>query len=346
MKIMIIQPLLEIYGGAELVVVRLTQELLKSKHEVEVVTSALNYKIRRELKNNINVITKVDDIIKYIKESDYDIYNPHNHPAEMLFKGLTKSVVWNCNEPPDSAIRGDKLPPDYIKVVNNISEVVVSDNFNKNRFRRLYGKDSNIIPYGVDHSFFSKSVDTSFREDNKVEDSFLMLHSSWMNPYKHPERSFEVLNNVIRYIPEAKLVFTGVPDARTNNIFKMMYESPLRNNIVLIGYVNRNKLREIYQSVDIVLCPFEKQGGWLTPLESISSNKLVILHPDAPSASYMRRHNLCIVNADFEKYIIKYYKNKKSFNTLIRNSSKFVETNLTWNNYCKNMLDVYMKALK
>jgi glycosyltransferase involved in cell wall biosynthesis len=288
-----------------------------------------------------------------MQQSDFDVYNPHNHPAQLLFLGTNKNVVWNCNEPPEELLQGllrrkvyQLTHPDS-QAIKFIDEAVVADEYNKQRFIALYKKVPIVIPYGIDYDFYAQEIVPSFRQQHNLGDSFVLLHSGWFNRFKHPEKSFELFKIIKRRIRDCKLVYTGVCDSPDGmELLREIANSEYGRDVLYVGHVDRDCLRNIYKSVDLVVCPFEKQGGWLTPLEALSAGKLALVAPGSPSASFLKENNLGIVTGDFVHHILKYYAERDSFTRIIENAKRYIKQNLTWNTYAKRMLEVYGKAMR
>ena len=113
MKVLIVHPRFTVYGGAELVIVKLTEYLKSKGHEVGILTSSTScweaygdlgaYSDFHWVKNRLGgikgeIVALANGVRKHAK--DYDVINIHNFPAtfSIPFTG-NKPVVWMCNEP-------------------------------------------------------------------------------------------------------------------------------------------------------------------------------------------------------------------------------------------------------
>jgi hypothetical protein len=160
MRVLIIYPKIYVYGGAELVVVKVCNYLSSKGIKNTLLTTSIIPEVKRDLKRT-NVIIKKDlkdrmDDLEYAfflwrKVRDYldnfDLINVHNFPAEIAAFLSSKRIVWMCNEPelhlPRSCITSLKrkllwsvLLPFFERFVvkRYIDSVIVADEFNVQRF--------------------------------------------------------------------------------------------------------------------------------------------------------------------------------------------------------------------
>jgi len=183
MRILIVYPKFYIYGGAELVIVRLANYLTKRSIENAILTTAMLPEIEKDLDKTKVIIQKESKIPfnflgiremlalhKGIRNNlkDFDVINIHNYPAEISFFPFQKPAVWMCNEPPEIVLHINSkqslfsklakkiiLKFDKFVVRHYIKNTIVADEFNAERFKRIYGLKPEIINYGIDYDFFS-----------------------------------------------------------------------------------------------------------------------------------------------------------------------------------------------
>jgi glycosyltransferase involved in cell wall biosynthesis len=117
MRVLIVHPKLTVYGGAELVIVKLANYMTKKGIENALLTTSILPGIERDLKGTRIIvqqtkssiidksftipISEITALHKGIKDNlnDFDIINVHNYPAELSVFHCNKPVVWMCNEP-------------------------------------------------------------------------------------------------------------------------------------------------------------------------------------------------------------------------------------------------------
>ena len=86
---------------------------------------------------------------------------------------------------------------------------------------------------------------------------------------------------------------------------------PRPQNLVIIFFGEREKLRNLYKTADVGLFPIGGQGGVLAPLEMGSAGVPVIISENMETASLFKKENLGIVARDYGSAILEIYKNKE-----------------------------------
>src|ERR1035437_9246378 len=156
MKVLIIHPSTNFYGGAELVVVKLCQYLTKNNIYHGLHMAQMPDEMRNELKGT-EVLTGLDFHLRR-----WDIVNYHNFPATLISSIATFGKVPGChymNEPAEMFTNWYRKPIEAFNrylVKNQIKNVAVADNFNASRCENIYQVKPRIIPYGIDYEFFSQ----------------------------------------------------------------------------------------------------------------------------------------------------------------------------------------------
>ncbi len=134
-------------------------------------------------------------------QESFDVINAHNFPAEIVAASSSKPVVWMCNEPELSLIGKQPglkscftpsmiyLYIQYLRekylVKNKIKNIVVSDEFNAERFHTIYGLHPTIINYGIDYDFFSGRGEGERQEDDSFVKKFDDLHVGMITGFKN-----------------------------------------------------------------------------------------------------------------------------------------------------------------
>jgi len=353
MRVLIVHPSFYMYGGAELVIVRLSQYLTRHNVKVDILTSSMIYSVRRELRKNkdVRVIVPKSALVgdPFVELSDwiksyypeYDIINFHNHPAEIMLYPEKHKSVWNCNEPPLQLLYGAKPSAEYLEKVRTIDIVVVSDEMNRDRFLKLYGGDHDvrIVHYGVDYDYFSSGEK---RKLPNLEDKFVVLHVGTIHDMKNQARSIEAIHRLRDKIPNIHLVLAGyITEPYIDKVKGLIDSLNLQDRVWITGSLPRDKLRDLYYSADVLLHPIKTQGGWLAPFEALSANLLPIVSPEAPCSSTLKKHNAGVVTRDYEDVIYKYYRDPDSFRDIVRNGHAFTREYMTWDRFGSEMLNIF-----
>ncbi len=380
-RVLIVHPHLTIYGGAEILLSHFTQELIKLGIEVKLVTLSLSeeckrrfdpriefvlpkghfqYKLRSTgLFSAMGLLSEIIQLKKLIKDvsCDTDIINIHNFPSTWaISKRFDKPVVWMCNEPP--ALWNNPNPSVILKIAFNIGKyldkqrvrkhidkIIVSDKVNYERVLKLYDVKPEIINYGVDYPFFSERVKTNIRQEYQLENSIVLLHVGFFSPQKNQLQSMKVLDEIKNKIPNAKLLFAGQGgNDYEKEIRQYVKDHFLENRVLFLGHVNREKIRELYQTADIALFPTKAQGGWLSPFEALSAGVPIIVSPELTSSSIIIDNGLGFVTEDFADLTIRIIHDIGKTKQKVRIAQKWVQDNLSWKRYTKEVLEIFNKA--
>src|SRR6476646_7658581 len=110
MRVLIVNPNIYIYGGAERVIVKLCDYLGKAGIQTSLLTTSIIPAVKADLPNTRIVVSPnvaqstigemraLHGAIKSL-ELDFDVINAHNFPANFCCVRTKRPVVWMCNEP-------------------------------------------------------------------------------------------------------------------------------------------------------------------------------------------------------------------------------------------------------
>jgi len=358
MNVLILQPSCLVYGGAELAITKLCNYLLDKGHNVDLLTMNIDKRMEEDLHSGLGLISFKDnkvpyDPFSYFREyleknySQYDIFNSHNHPCELLVKKEYGPHVWYHNEPPDYVLDGKKL--DYREkeyVNNNVDKILVADKFNQERVFKLYGIRPKIVPYGVDISFWDPSKARPERiekEYNILKEDFLILHPGWYHYRKNQLYTFRIGVNLLKRIPNLKILFSGQKTPYLEVLRKQVRDQGLDDFFIFDTIMGkRERVRDMYARANLVVFPYKSQGGFLSIFESIAMNKTILVSPEVCCSSIVRQNNLGIVTGDFYSYIVKIYKDPDKFKF---NERTWVKNNLTWEQYNSKILKAFEELI-
>lgn len=367
-SVLLVQPYMSVFGGAELVIVKLANYLAKKGIDISILTFSISPRILRELGDIqviiprkiieekrvflLRILPSVRVLRKFIlsHSKDFDVINVHNFPAELALFGCDKPSVWMCNEPPRVYFEHILLKPittaveiiDKLIIKNYISKVVVSDQFNKRRFKRIYGVEPEVNHYGIDHEFFSKGKKDRVEKEFELEGRFVILQVGWINEYKNQMESIKVIEKLKDRIQNIKLILAGNDES---DYAKMLKEYVRRKNlgqyILFTGHVSRNVIRDLYKASDVALFPIKTQGGWLSPFESLCAELPIIVSKEAATASMIKKNMLGIVTDDFAKAVLDVYRNQEHYHKMAKCGGRWVKENLTWERFCGKILRIF-----
>jgi len=382
MKVLVVYPKFFVYGGAEIVVVRLCNYLSRRGIPNALMTTALLPEIEKDLadteiillkhevlsgQNQINALSSLIEVIKdgiASHEQRFDIVNIHNFPAELAIESAVKPVVWLCNEPelfllvnlPEIKSLPWKWRRYYHKLLNyerkNLKRIidvaVVSDESNAGRFRKLFGFDPGIINYGIDYEFFSKRIEVSPELKKKYANRFIILHVGMIAPLKNQIESLKAIAGLKDSIPDVLLLIVGGSFEKN---YKKICDAFIRNNclgkyVEYTGHVNREKLRELQNMAACMLHPIKDQGGWLSPFEMLSAGKPIIVPPEMNASYIIKRENIGVVTGSFSEAVLDIYQNPEKYMEMADRGGAFVKDQLSWDSFCCGMLEQFENAVK
>jgi glycosyltransferase involved in cell wall biosynthesis len=375
-KVLIVHPEMILYGGAEVLIVRLANYLSSQGIGNAVLTTGISPEIERDLQGSEiikypfkpakgllarlkNLVLTTCCLHKGLCEhaSRFDVVNPHNFPASLAVFPLNMPCVWMCNEPPETELGLDRasmgtlkrlvfkfiLACDHFVVRNNIINVVVADRFNSERFERLYGLKPRIVNYGIDFGFFSTGSAELYE---KPGTDFRVIQVGMLTPLKNQLESVRTIEKLRSVIPGIKLILAGFGEgAYLSSINDYIAQKGLQQHVRITGHLNRFQVRELYHSCDVLLHPIKPQGGWLSPFEAISAGLPVVVSKEMTAADLMLEHDLGVVTDDYSAGILEIYNNRDKYCDLAEQRAQWVHENLTWDRFCGKMLEFYKEVL-
>ncbi len=362
MKVLIVHHQMALYGGAEVVVVRLAQYLQKHGHEVSILAASSAPHLEYE---SLNIITPSKEVSWHLWDgafhslgeigrvylalrslyakhaSEYDAINVHNFPAIWAVPKTQKSLTWMCNEVPDLWHRTEtKGLVDRLLNVGRLSDrlivrskaptAVVADEQCADRFYRRYGLQSHIIPYGIDGEFFAQEATADWRP------KFRIIQPSMVSPSKG---QLEVLRAVKGL--DVEVLFVGYVEPQhlyTKRLEQYMHDNDL--DTAFTGHVGREALRTLYKTSYLAVFPGKGQGSWLGPFEALAAGTPIVVSPNLSCSSLIREKNLGIVTNDLRGAIKEVFMHYSKYHNLALEGQRFVLDSLTWDNFGMRMTEL------
>jgi glycosyltransferase involved in cell wall biosynthesis len=82
----------------------------------------------------------------------------------------------------------------------------------------------------------------------------------------------------------------------------------------------------------------------LAPFEALCAKKPVIVSSELTAANIIKKERVGIVTKDYAKAILDIYNNPDKYHESGKRGEKYVRENLSWDRFCKGMVDVFYKA--
>jgi len=385
MKILIVHPHLTFLGGAELVVVKLSEYLLRKGIDNSILTLSLSKEIAAGNPNlnfiipeiqykcvikstNINnaayVITETRALSLLIKKhgNGFDLVNLHNFPSTwaFVFSGIKKPAVWYCNELP--GIWHNVNPSKTLKLVyllgqlldrkivkSNISRICCADEINKLRIVRNYSKEPAIVPYGIDYEFFDSCQESvNLFNGLDLKGKFIISQVGLISPQKNQKECVEMLNILSKSMQDVILVFAGrvIDQKYSFELKELIKKYGLENKVIFMGDIPRAQVASLYKVSNIAVFPVKIQGGWLSPFEAICCGKPVIVSTTMGASSLIRENNLGLVSDDFAGSVFTIRDNFGFYQQKAKDAASWVKENLSWNLFAGRMNQVFINNAK
>lgn len=375
MRVLIVYPRMNLYGGAELLIVRLANYLTKKDIKNALLTTNILSEIEGDLTGThiikhpfsplqgvlrpLNVFRILWLLNQGVRKNlrNFDLINVHNYPAELSIYPYSKPVVWMCNEPPEVHVKlYDEPKYSFRRLVieailalekhvvrHRIRNVVVADEFNKSRFRMIYGFDAHVINYGIDYHFFSDHPKDYRR---RCADRFTVLHVGMLTPLKNQLESVKVIEKVKSTIPGIKLILAGFGEGEyLHSLQEYIKAKKLEDHVEITGHISRERLRNLYHTSNVLLHPIKSQGGWLSPFEALCAKTPIIVSSEMTASSLIRKEGLGTATDDFANAVLDVYQNSAQYEKMAIRRAEWVQDNLSWDNFCEKMLKVFSLAL-
>jgi alpha-1,6-mannosyltransferase len=151
--------------------------------------------------------------------------------------------------------------------------VVTTTKFAADEFTDIGTSNVVRVPLGVDLETFSP---TNFNQELRTKmikgGDVLLVHCGRLSPEKKPERSLQVLRELLDRGVNARLVYIG-----SGPLHKKLFDSSRDIPVTFWGYVaNKNLLAQMIASADISLAPGPIETFCLAALESLASGTPVV----------------------------------------------------------------------
>lgn len=379
-KVLIVHPHMNFYGGAETVAVRLSRYLRNKSIDNSILTLSVSEEILNECKDlsfilpkkdytyklrstslfdSLGVINEIIGLRRLLKTNinQFDLVNFHNFPATWSLFPFKKPSVWMCNEPPDLWNNPDPsialkilckigLTCDRYIIRNFVSASCVADDFNAKRFIERYNKNPNIINYGIDHEFFSNGMSENVFDKYELQDKFNLIQVGVLGPQKNQLESIKVIEKLKDRINNIKLILAGLGNNPYEKMLrKYISEKDLENYVVFTGHVNKEIIRDLYKACHIALYPVKSQGGWLSPFEALSASIPIAVSSMMPASNIISKEKIGVVTDDFVNTVYEIYSNYKFYDEMAIKGNRWVTENLNWDSFGDKMVNIFRHTL-
>jgi len=166
--------------------------------------------------------------------------------------------------------------------------VVTTTNFAAAEFDEIGTSNVVRVPLGVDLETFSPAHRNEALRTKMIKGGdVLLVHCGRLSPEKKPERSLQVLRELLNRGINARLVYIG-----SGPLHKKLYDSSRDIPVTFWGYVaNKNLLAQMIASADISLAPGPIETFCLAALESLASGTPVVASATSAVGEFLSDDN-------------------------------------------------------
>jgi glycosyltransferase involved in cell wall biosynthesis len=376
MKLLVLQPYLNLMGGVDRVILKIAQH-----YDAKILTLEYNKKTAfpEFSKLDIEVLgndSPVSKILPYrasqgfrygynfyrmkIKE-DYDVLNPHISPSEWIRQN-NERVLWYCHTPPREVydlysvrMQGRSAKDKLIyaamtktykfiasRVIKNIEEIATNSETTNQRIKRYFNRPATVINPGIDYERFMNNGDDNF-----------FFYPSRILVNKRQDYVIEAFKHFSRKSKGRKyrLVIAGTvsKDPEHQAYLKRLKDASKGYDIEIIENISDARLREMYSRSSAVLFAAINEDYGFIPLESMSSSKPIIsVNEGGPKETIVDGKTGFLINspaqmAEKMKFIVEH---PAIAERMGREGRRRVEQNYSWELFFEKFDPLLKKAEK
>jgi glycosyltransferase involved in cell wall biosynthesis len=363
-------------GGGERQILRLTIELQKLGHEVEIFTNAVNEKAcYPNLLNKVTINVISHPLVRFKPyrkiaiinigrnmPKRFDIINNHNFPTEwaaFFAKARLKiPVVWMCNEPPYWFWRPEQregrhkinwpLYEIFDKIaVKYIDKIVVLSRVAECLVRKAYNMSSEIVRSGVDIELFHNASGEEVRKKYGFENDFVLLHVGYIDTRRRQSDSVEALYHLSKNYDNVKLILDGTGSREA--LIRLSEQLGVRNKVLFLHSVSDEELAKMYAACDVFVFPSQITWG-LAAVEAMAAAKPVVVSEKAGASEIIQNgvNGIVVDHAkpeEIAKQVELLMNNPKICKKLGEKAYEYVKNNLSWEKYAQNMERIFRQTI-
>jgi glycosyltransferase involved in cell wall biosynthesis len=381
-KVLILQPWIRL-GGAELISVHLAAQLQQRGHTAKIVCTFLDLTGMPEQAHTVQYVLPPRWLARWCEQSrlffllfgpwimlvlawqqahEVDLLNPHNFPSAWVASVVGTlqrlPIVWTCNEPPTRApaqvgfgdFVGWLIASSWLDkwLVKRFDAIYVPSQKTREQVKARYGWEAEVVPLGVEASFFEHPPGHNFIASLNLENKFVLMCVGKLHPQKNQRVCLEALQRVLPDIPNAVLLLAGAGPL-TKFYQALAAELGITDHVQFLGTVTSQQARDLYHACAINLFPSIDQSWGLTPFEALCAERVSIVSSDSGAAEVFTQEKLGVVCAPtaeaFAEAIRRIYRDPLPYQRMAAKGRDYTTRQLTWSRYAEAVLSLFERAL-
>jgi glycosyltransferase involved in cell wall biosynthesis len=354
-KIAMVHPNLFERGGAERKLILMSKELQINGYDVDIIVKEYN---KNETFNefideslniiNLNKKSKLQwfkEVIKLLKEKDYDLIVAHNYPANIpvgiynLLYNKSIKTIWVCNEVATLLGRKNALVwQTYYKIEKYLSRsfnlIIANSTFTASSIDDYYYTKAKVIRSGVEIKEEINLNNISEYIKNLVDKKYIF---SLSRIEKHKNIAF--LEKISRILESKDIMI--IVAGKGNDISYIKDLQKKHKNILYIGAINEDEKFYLYKNAKTFLFLPKAEPLGVTTMESLSQNTPVVAYNNGGPKEIILNKINGFLSDDDEEYLnnIKFIIDN---NFIISDGKKYIEEKFS----NKRMTDDFIKVFK
>jgi glycosyltransferase involved in cell wall biosynthesis len=198
---------------------------------------------------------------------------------------------------------------------------------------------------GIDFDLFKNPEPKKIKQKYRLQHKKIIVMTGIVHPYKKQDLALDILKEVRKKIPEIMLLIIGDGPEKFRTLIKQkIQQENLKKNVVLVGLIKDEELKNFYAAADMVLqCgPI----GGLTIIEAIISGKMPIYPTSGnPPQGPVEPLQLGIIVAKnqpeiYAKKIIEYLKNPQKYKDKLHRDQHIIRTKYSLEKFAKETIKI------
>lgn len=374
MKLILLQPYLNIKGGAERVILEIAKHYKAPILTLEY-DKATTYEEFEDI--DVRVVGKkvpLSNFLPYrasqglrygynfynlkIKE-DYDVLNPHISPSEWI-RHKNNHVLWYCHTPPrevydlyktrmaNRSFKEKLLYSSMTKVyksvasntIHKIEEIATNSANTNSRIEQYFSRSAHVIPPGINYELYENTSDDKYFLYpsriivNKQQDYVIKAFKHFSETSKNKKYSL-ILAGTLSKDPEHMKYLE-----RLKALSKGL-------NVKILPNVSDEKLRQLYSNSTAVLFASKNEDYGLVPLEAMASSKPIIsINEGGPKETIRNCKDGFLVNNEKEmaEKMLALINDQSLIEKLGKNGRNNVIKNYSWKSFFKKFDSLLVKV--